>query len=350
VSSASPSSSISFPISESPHKHGKLGPLPLRAPHLPFRRISLPTAPSLLHRVSVVSVASFDSLPEDSDGSPPPSAWSNYNGKAGKGRPIPPESPRRRNRLRDTSMKPLDELKANKRHKVVREFYDTEKAYVDGLDLIYSVGSPTSQLCSYTEINLQHFLTPIIASLDTDEPLLHRSALTSIFSNFIDIWNFHRSFLSSLTTLLASPGPPSATLSSLPPFDQPTPPLSPLLLSHFPYLSLYNPFVTAFPSTISALNDLVIPPTATRPNPLYDAQFADFLATQEADPRCGKLKLRDWLLTVVQRCPRYLLLLKDLISCIEKDDSEHSELIAVHTLVSKSKFYLMISNGSGAHH
>ena len=86
--------------------------------------------------------------------------------------------------------------------------------------------------------------------------------------------------------------------SSQPLLDQP---MSPLLLSHFPYLSLYNPFVTAFPSTTSTINDLVIPPTATRPNPLYDAKFADFLATQEADPRCGKLKLRDWLLTIVQR-------------------------------------------------
>lgn len=337
------SSSIIFPspLSESPHRHAKSGPLPLKAPHLPFRRISLPTAPSLLHRVSVASVASFDSLPEDNDGSSPPSARNNYNGKAGKGRLMPPESPRRRNKLKDASMKPLDELQANKRRKIVCEFYDTEKAYVDGLELVYSVSLPRClSLCSYTEISLQHFLTPIIASLDTAEPLLHRSALTAIFSNFIDIWNFHRSFFSSLTTLLAPPGLPSTSFAISSPLDQPTPPLSPLLLSHFPYLSLYNPFVTAFPSTISTINDLVIPPTATRPNPLYDAHFADFLATQETDPRCGKLKLRDWLLTVVQRCPRYLLLLKDLIGCTEKDDPEHSGLIAVHTLVSKSKSIL----------
>ena len=330
---SSETSSVIFPLSESPHKHA---PSPLRAPHLPFRRISLPTAPSLLHRVSVVSVASFDSLPEDSDASPPPSAWSNYNGKLGRGRPTAPESPRRRNRLRDTSTKPLDELQTNKRRKVVREFYDTEKAYVDGLDLVYSVSLPCLSSTTILELDLQHFLTPIIASLDTPEPLLHRSALTSIFSNFIDIWNFHRSFLSSFTALLAPPaGLPST--SSLPQFDQHIPPLSPLLLSHFPYLSLYNPFVTAFPSTTSTINDLVIPPTATRPNPLYDAKFADFLATQEADPRCGKLKLRDWLLTIVQRCPRYLLLLKDLIGCTDKGDSEYSGLLAVHTLVSKSK-------------
>ena len=302
----------------------------MRALHLPFRRISLPTAPSMLHRVSVVSVASFDSLPE---GFPPPNVRANYNGKTAKSRLISPaDSPRRRNKLRDTSTKPLDELQANKRRKVVREFYDTEKAYVDGLDLVYSVSYPVC-ISAYTEINLQHFLTPIIVSLDTAEPLLHRSALTSIFSNFIDIWNFHRSFLSSLTTLLVPPGLPSTSS----PFDQPTPPLSPLLLSHFPYLSLYNPFVTAFPSTISTINDLIIPSTAARPNPLYDAHFADFLLIQEADPRCGKLKLRDWLLTVVQRCPRYLLLLKDLIGCTNEDDSEYSGLTAVHTLVTKSK-------------
>ena len=62
--------------------------------------------------------------------------------------------------------------------------------------------------------------------------------------------------------------------SSLPLFDEPIPPLSPLLLFHFPYLSLYNPFVAAFPNTTSAINDLIIPLTATRPNPLYDPKFS----------------------------------------------------------------------------
>lgn len=152
--------------------------------------------------------------------------------------------------------------------------------------------------------------------------MLDRSALTSVFSNFIDIWNLHHSFFSSLSALLSQAAPP---------------PLSPILLAHFPYLSLYNPFVTSFPSTISALSDLISLPTAAHPNHHYSPTFASFLSTQEADPRCGKLKLRDWLLTIVQRCPRYLLLLKDLINCTDSDDPEHGQLIAVHTLVSKSR-------------
>jgi FYVE/RhoGEF/PH domain-containing protein 5/6 len=71
---------------------------------------------------------------------------------------------------------------------------------------------------------------------------------------------------------------------------------------------------------------------ATKPD------FAAFITKQEADPRCGNLKFRDWLLSIIQRCPRYLLLLKDLISRTPVDDSEHAPLVTVHRLVSKSTF------------
>ena len=132
-------------------------------------------------------------------------------------------------------------------------------------------------------------------------------------------------------------------------------PLSPLLLSHFPYLSLYNPFITTFPFTTSAINDLVIPPspTATRPNPLYDEKFS-------RDPGS---RPSVWQVEIARldfdNCPIYLLLLKDIIGCTDNrlnpnpshsstsgrflyetstdNDLEHPKLIAVHTLVSKSK-------------
>ncbi|KAJ7236437.1 hypothetical protein B0H12DRAFT_127893 [Mycena haematopus] len=288
---------VAFPTTD---KNYQPVPRP-RPPHLPFRRISLPTNPR--HRESVVSVASFDSLPEEGDSPSSPSipvVMRNVN----------PPNNQRRSKVRPTSSnrrlgKQLDAKEA-KRRKVIQEFYQTEKAYVDGLELIYS-----------------HFLTPIIASLETPQPLLQRSDLASVFSNFVDIWNLHRAFFASLSDLLSiSP-------------DADPPPLSPVLLSHFPYLSLYNPFVAAFPSTISTMSNLASPPSANHPNPQYSPDFAAYILTQEADPRCGKLKLRDWLLSIVQRCPRYLLLLKDLIACTDPDDPEHAQLTAVHALVSK---------------
>ena len=151
-SASSTPSSVDFPLSESPHKPGT----PLRAPHLPFRRISLPTAPSLLHRISVVSVASFDSFPED--GNESPQSARTHAKVFGKSRPISIESPRRRKRTRDTSIKPDDERHASRRRKVVDEFYETEKAYVDGLELIYSVRNVfRSQDGSYTDDHSEAF-------------------------------------------------------------------------------------------------------------------------------------------------------------------------------------------------
>ena len=147
-----------------------------------------------------------------------------------------------------------------------------------------------------------------------------------MFSNFIDIWNLHRAFSSSLHEHLhpnVNLEAPTQLLSSSPPH------LSPVLLSHFPYLSLYTPFVTSFSASYAALTSSI------NTNPAFSA----FIARQEADPRCGKLKLRDWLLTIVQRCPRYLLLLKDLINCTDVDDPEYSSLMNVHALVSKSTWY-----------
>ncbi|KAH9926413.1 uncharacterized protein B0H18DRAFT_1118913 [Fomitopsis serialis] len=274
-----------------------------RPPHLPFRRISLPSAPNLLHRQSVVSTASFDSLPEEdsapgSASSPAtPTVIRNATRSPGR-RPSSVDVARKARRR--SQMRLIDEHREAKRRKVINEFYETERSYVDGLELIYS-----------------HFLTPIIASLDTPQQLLDRNELTSIFSNFIDIWNLHRSFHTSLSTFLD-------TSSSAQAEDSP-PPLSPVLLSHFPYLSLYTPFVSSFSDTLASYTALLNSHSA----------FAAFIAQQEADPRCGKLKFRDWLLTIVQRCPRYLLLLKDLIGCTDPEDPEYAQLTAVHTLVSR---------------
>jgi hypothetical protein len=129
-------------VSEPGSKNFNVQPIP----HLrPFRRISLPTAPTSKHRESVISVASFDSLPEGDEAHVIPGVRNGLHGHGhgyiaprrlgpGKGRV---ESPRRRTR-RDVP-KPVDDLREAKRRKVIEEFYETERTYVDGLELIYSV-------------------------------------------------------------------------------------------------------------------------------------------------------------------------------------------------------------------
>ncbi|KAJ3575572.1 hypothetical protein NP233_g1000 [Leucocoprinus birnbaumii] len=305
------SSSIGFPAFESPSKVSS--PSQMR----PFRRISMPSFPSGVNRNSIASMSSTDSLTENNEARPGMVVLASSPGNIrfprtsittniSRTRPNSSELPKRRSRKRSSSAKPATDTKSQQRKQVVEEIRTTEKSYLDGLELIYS-----------------HFLSPIVAALETSKPLLDRASITSVFSNFIDIWNLHRSFYSALAEHLG---------------DNPTsipPPLSPVLLSHFPYLSLYTPFITSFPSMISTLTDMITPPNQHRPNPRYDQDFATFISTQEADPICGKLKLRDWLLTIVQRCPRYLLLLKDLIKYTDEDDPEYVKLNTVIALVNK---------------
>lgn len=45
----------------------------------------------------------------------------------------------KRPRRRRDSTKPTDDTKLVRRRKIIAEFYDTERAYVEGLDLVYSV-------------------------------------------------------------------------------------------------------------------------------------------------------------------------------------------------------------------
>ncbi|KAJ3890039.1 hypothetical protein GG344DRAFT_78228 [Lentinula edodes] len=356
-------------------------PQPPTLPYLPFRRISLPSLPpsqsiqhSPLRRQTTQplqpqrsSIASFDSFPaieererRESNStarnhlvpkSRNSTGFSNSNVTPRKGQrktaismqtdSRPPSISPMRRKSRGLSVLPLDDPLLVKRRKVMIEFYETEKAYVEGLDLIY-----------------EHFLLPILNSLDRPTPILERPLLTAVFSNFVDIWNLHHSFYSELTRLFYASEQkrsdlPSSSLSTTQlqePTDDQTfsvfpsspPPLSPVLLAHFPYLSLYTPFITAFPQILSALNTLLTPThyyrqraqaqtraaaraQSSTPSSItspskgielkYEKRFADFVATQEKHPRCGKLQLRDWLLTIVQRCPRYLLLLRDLLSC-----------------------------------
>ncbi len=102
--------------------------------HLPFRRISLPATPNInLNRQSVVSLASFESLPE--------------HGTSLSSIVSPTKKPQSRRTALEARRKgvyrrghrvPDDEAEA-KRRKVIEEFHETERTYVQGLDLIYEV-------------------------------------------------------------------------------------------------------------------------------------------------------------------------------------------------------------------
>jgi FYVE, RhoGEF and PH domain containing 5/6 len=89
----------------------------------------------MIKRNSVGSMQSFDSLPEQDR--PPtmmPLVMKNVNKKSGAG-PLA-QNERRRSQWK---LRPINEALEAKRRKVIEEFFETEKSYVAGLDLIHSV-------------------------------------------------------------------------------------------------------------------------------------------------------------------------------------------------------------------
>jgi len=63
--------------------------------------------------------------------------------------------------------------------------------------------------------------------------------------------------------------------------------------------------------------------TAALEKALENSQFAKFIQNAHNDPRCNSLELPDFLIMPVQRLPRYVLLLENLLNVIDKNEQEY---------------------------
>jgi len=151
-----------------------------------------------------------------------------------------------------------------------------------------------------------HALLPILADLTTSTVSTLRATLTPR--------NSPRPL--SLPTELSSPELPALALA----------PISKVLAEHAPFMSLYHPFISNFATSSKLLSDLR----------KEGGSFAKWLNERERQ-HCKGLRVGDYLLSVVQRVPRYLLLIKDLLKCTSEDDAERAELEAVLVKVEKSQ-------------
>lgn len=79
------------------------------------------------------------------------------------------------------------------------------------------------------------------------------------------------------------------------------------LAQRLPFLGLFVTFVASYPASATRIANLR----------QTSARFRITLAACEATPRAAKLSLETWLLTVVQRVPRWCLLLRRLQTCCD---------------------------------
>ncbi|GEM11405.1 rho guanine nucleotide exchange factor [Rhodotorula toruloides] len=207
--------------------------------------------------------------------------------------------------------------------------------------------------------------------------ILSRREINEIFSNFADVLNLSRFMLATLeeaipprpsqpVPLVAPPGPTdsstpsrsapdqpiaavlstsaksSASSTDGPPFDlsrrqrtlstrsdaprrrkQPAPPLAlgKVLLPVLPFLKQYSLFCANYGSALSRLAHLE-----------QSTTWRAFVAKQEK-LQAGRIGLAGLLLSIVQRVPRYRLLLQELVDYTEDDHPDAPDLRAAFALV-----------------
>ncbi|UZJ52983.1 hypothetical protein CBS101457_002303 [Exobasidium rhododendri] len=333
--------------------HGSAAPLPVWA-----RRPSLPTMPSMGNRVSVASVASFESLPEGEsiphfavsplgksvhgcDGEPDESSTA--------AKTSTPESSTISSPLKSgvpSSLSPQRDVEADmkKRKNVVMELLTTERIFVASLHLINdNYYQPLAALSRGVPSNK-------VESLSAAAPVLSRKAIGEIFSNFIDILHLNLELLSRLDDRLsgrsreAPSSRPSSTVSStldspieghdVKPWNAETDAIGDLLVPMVPFLKMYSLYVKNFSSALIRIES----------ERKVNDNFARFLKETEkatwgrASNQGGfgfGLGFQAHMLTIVQRIPRYKMLVGDLVQCTPTSHKDHQDLCKAYGVIEK---------------
>ncbi|PWY98854.1 hypothetical protein BCV70DRAFT_163797 [Testicularia cyperi] len=374
------------------------------------RRPSMPIVPSMNHRMSVASISSFESLPEDetvhgflapqalyhrprhhtgggisnvSDtvaavpaaASVPssPTTFSHsvedpahFSSFSGHGHALREPSSSQASTASASSMRPsvflrravTDPVQVTdnsalmaRRRRSAKELLDTERSYVSSLTLID-----------------QEYYQPLLTSLGRNRSsglmspplgasgaILSRKSMGDIFSNFADILHLSKELLSRLEERLSDTSTDDSVLNDLSSsrtaqgfesgWNPRTDTVGDILVTLAPFLKMYSLFVKNFSGALQRIES----------EQKSNDSFARFLRDTEkrrwakersaagADGRQAfgfGLGFQAHLLTIVQRIPRYKLLVDDLIKCTPEGHPDRSDLMRAGQMIEQVASYI----------
>ncbi|KAG5438519.1 hypothetical protein PCANB_002623 [Pneumocystis canis] len=191
--------------------------------------------------------------------------------------------------------------KLSKRQEVALEILETERAYLNGLNVI-----------------LNCFINPILNSLSTQTPILSRARISDIFSNFIDILNFNTELLRMLEERLD----PLKT-GTIHYWDPGKDSLGDIFLQMGPFMKMYSIYCRNFSSALGTIEHEL------KENSLFNA----FMKKPELKKACNGLDLQSCLLSIVQRIPRYKLLIHELLRYTDKNHQDYEKLSKAFSII-----------------
>ncbi|KAK7477585.1 hypothetical protein BaRGS_00031190 [Batillaria attramentaria] len=162
--------------------------------------------------------------------------------------------------------------KERRRRKIIRELFETEKAYLHHLELIH-----------------KYFYFPLRFNC-----ILPEDAHAMLFSNVEQIKEVNRTLLELME---------QSTVGQA--------------FHHLgPFLKLYSMYANNHEQALTTLQEWM----------QKSPEFAEFIRTEEARPEVMGLKINALLITPVQRIPRYKLLLEDLLQHTPIDHHDYQQL------------------------
>lgn len=182
---------------------------------------------------------------------------------------------------------PVPANTADRRFKIVQEIVATELTYL-------------GQLCVIRELFMDKLAAVVHSSKSSGG--ISADDFRTIFSDIDVIYNYSSSLHSDLQKRLSTWNAQTSKLGDI--F---------ITIAHF--LKTYQPYISNYAKSISILQSCC-----------KSANFAQTLRELETDPRCKNASLQSFLITPIQRIPRYLLLLKELIKHTDSSHLDYQDL------------------------
>jgi len=170
------------------------------------------------------------------------------------------------------------------RSNVLKEIYQTEKNYVAILEMVHS-----------------EFIIPLKQAINDGEPILTDAELRVIFPSWEVIKNYNTLFLSQLKERIDT--------------WEDTQCVGDLFIEICLWLKSYSSYINSFDAAAQALAE------ANK-----QSAFKAFLNTPRSKKALKRQDLTSFLITPVQRLPRYVLLLKEMVKCTPKDHADYNAL------------------------
>ncbi|ETN66757.1 hypothetical protein AND_001451 [Anopheles darlingi] len=172
------------------------------------------------------------------------------------------------------------------RHNHFMDFFHTESNYVGILDTIVKL-----------------FKEPLEEMVESENALLNKSELRSIFGNFLPIHDVHKRMLARLQAIHGHWAEEVL--------------IGQIVLDHRDdLLKAYPPYVNFF----EQMKETLVQCDASNP------RFHAFLKINQAKPECGRQSLQDLMIRPVQRLPSISLLLNDILKHTPKGNPDSRKL------------------------